>query len=187
MKNFLLIILLALSPYSFAGFFLQYEGGYSSESDNAETTSHSAMRNILTVGAQFGSSGQWAIGQNAVLTSYSMKNSSMSSASTLSLTELGPRFQFYVNETRTIYLSIVYNFYAKGTRGLAGQNQTVSGTSLIFTGAYQLKVTKAFYLGLSLNYHQISLSEASTASVKTDISQSYSHIYPALSISFRFK
>lgn len=172
---------------SVAGLYVQHAFNYNSDSDDSGKLAYSSMRNITFIGAAFGSTGKWIIGQNIMLWNRSVKNDDMSSAASIDLKELGPRFQYFFNESKTVYISGVYNFYVKGKRKVDGTSQDVSGTSFLATIGTQLKISKKFYFGVSLNYHSISLSEKTVDTTTTDITDSMSYIFPAVAFSLRFK
>ena len=90
---------------------------------------------------------------------------------------------------KIVYVAAAYHFYAKGTRkrGSASQEEDVSGTSYFASLGLLLRSSRTFYLGLTLNYHNVTLSESSVGATKSDISHSYTSIYPGIELAFRFR
>lgn len=185
--SFITLLIMTSIPVIKAGLFLQHEIGYISKSDDVETTAMSDMRNLTFIGAEFGKAGRWVIGQSAIFSSISFQNDSMSSITSLSLLELGPRFQYYFNQGKNIYFSFTYNFYTKGTRNITSLAQSISGSSILVSLGAQMKITRSFNFGASFHYHAVSLTESTVDTVKTTISHSYTSIYPTLSLAIRFK
>ena len=189
MQFFIKIILLLtfLIKTAQAGFYFQHSFHYGSDADDVENLESTAMRNISFLGAGFGDNGRWIVGQSIILSNKEYKNDSMTSTSSLSLLELGPRIQYYFNQNKTVYISGAYNFYAKGDREQDGQSQKVSGTSMFFNLGIQSRISKKFYFGLSLNYHTVSIDESTVETTQSTVSHSYTFIYPAVEFSLRFK
>jgi hypothetical protein len=147
------------------------------------------MKNMLFVGASIGGAEKFYFGQSVLIHSYTF-NASSSATGTLSITEIGPRFIWFINDRMTWNFSFAWHPYAKGKRSLTSSSESTdtSGSSMIVTLAYQLPVTKTFYLGASLNYYSYSVTKDTTSSgTSTDVSQSYTHIVPMFDISFRFR
>ena len=101
--------------------------------------------------------------------------------------ELGPRIMYFINKSRTISLSFVYNLYAVGSRTLAnGTNQDATGTSFLINLSYQLPISKKVYLGASYNYHQVGLAKVVQSTTESSTSDTYTYMYPGLEFSIRF-
>jgi hypothetical protein len=171
-----------------AGFYFQHSLSYLAESEDAESLEYTTMRNITLLGANFGKSGNWVIGQSIMSWSRETTNAAMTGESSISLLELGPRVQYFFNDGKNFYVSGVYNFYAKGDRQVNGAaEEEIEGTSFLISSGIQLKVSKKFYFGLSYNYHTLSISKTASGSTTSDVSQSYTYTFPSLEFSFRFK
>jgi len=183
-----LLLLLIFTSEAFGGFYFQHSFSYATETENSESLEYNTMRNYALLGASFGKKGNWVIGQSVYSWSRSSKNTVMTGESSLSMLELGPRVQYFVNDGKNFYISGTYNFYAKGTRKINGGTSTdIEGTSYILSTGLQLKVNKGFYLGFSYNYHVLNISETSAGSVASKVSQTYTYAFPAIELSFRFK
>ncbi|MGB0452544.1 MAG: outer membrane beta-barrel protein [Bacteriovoracaceae bacterium] len=160
---------------------------YETDTDDVTQFEYGSSHYALLIGATFGKSDQWVVGQSFVNWSRTEKDEDSAADGEIALLELGPRFQYFFNTARTIYLAFTYNFYAKGTRNVAGEEYDISGTGMLAAFGAQFKISKKFYIGFSLNYHSVGISEESQDSTKSDVSNSYTMIYPAVEMSFRFK
>jgi hypothetical protein len=183
------LLLVVVTHSAHAGFYFQHSFNYQTDtdSDSSENSKYAAMRNSFVLGAKFGSDGKWVIGQSIIMSSKSIGATSLSSDEEISLLELGPRVIFFFNDSRNFYISGVYNFYAKGDRKRSGASEDVDGTSYLGSIGVQMKGTKKFYFGVSLNYHAVSISESSVNNTQSDVSHSYTSIYPAIEFSLRFR
>ncbi len=189
MCRLLFILFLILSPNLRAGFYLQHSFGHNTttNSDSGENVENSNMRNSFILGAMFGKSGQWVIGQGITHSSSSTEATSLAGAEDNSFLELGPRVIFFFNQAKNFYISATYNFYAKGSRTKQGATEDIDGSSLMGAIGVQMKATKMIYFGISMNYHSISISESTVGNTKSEVSHSYSSLYPAIELSIRFK
>lgn len=186
MKRFILILFLICSFASHAKLYIQTSAGYHTDEDDVNDFTYSTTMLNFFIGGSFGKGEKWVVGQNFVQSARTEYDTSESQENELSLLELGPRIQYFFTVMKTAYVAVVYNLYANGTRTLSGNEQDVEGTSTIFSFGYQLKMSRSSYLGFSINYHSISLSKQTESNTATDISQSYTLMYPAIDLSFRF-
>lgn len=172
-----------------AGLYYQHSLFYNSTTDNADGFNYSTMKNVLFFGASLGKADKIILGQNVIFWNKTHKGTSASNESKISLLELGPRLTYYFNEARTFSVNIAYDPYVKGTRTLAtsSDQEEISGSSIFLSAVYQLKVSKMFFIGASLNYHSVTISESTVSNVATEVSQTYTSIYPAIDFSIRFK
>jgi hypothetical protein len=188
-NTFLAILLLFIFSFkSFGGFYFQHSFNYAVEEENAEALEYNTMRNYALLGATFGKKGNWIIGQSIYSWSRATKNSAMTGESSVEMLELGPRVLYFINDGKNFYLSGTYNFYAKGTRTIdGGVSSDIEGTSYIASIGLQLKASKRFYIGFSYNYHSLNITETSSNSVASTVSQTYTYTFPAVEFSLRFK
>lgn len=184
MKYFTLLCLL-FSLNLFARFEIQTSSSYSSYADGDTKFTFSNMNNYLFIGASLDRAENFLIGNHLGMYSFALKTANND---TLSITEIGPRVNYYFNEEHTLYSIISWNPYAKGKRQAKGAaSEDVSGWAYLigFGGAF--KVTKGFYLGASINYHALSLTESVVSTTSTKITHNYSDIMPMLNMTFRFR
>ena len=183
--KFFVLFCIFISINSYARFEIQTSSSYSSYSDGKTKYTFSDMNNYLFIGASLDRGEKLLIGNHLGIYSIALKSANND---TLSMTEIGPRINYYFNEEHTLYSIIGWNPYAKGKRKAAGgASEDVSGWAylLAFGGAF--KITKGFYLGASINYHALSITESVVSSTSTKVSHSYSDIMPMLNMTFRFR
>lgn len=141
----------------------------------------------LYVAASFNQSNRVYFGQNVMMVNREMKSTGGGQADTISLMELGPKLLIFFNESNTFGIALGWNPYAKGSRTRSGATEDVSGSSMVGAIVIQAKITKKFYVGASLNYHSVTIAEATdTDNTTTEVSHSYTTIYPMFDLSFRF-
>lgn len=183
----ILTFFVALFPImSHGALFLQYSGFYHTHEDDGEQFEYSRTYNYLVVGGALDNKESFFISWSTLLWSKTYKSGSGSTENEISIMELGPKVIWFMDDRKTIYISAAYHPYAKGDRTVDGTSQDVSGTSYLATLGYQLKVSRSFYLGASLNYHALSLSEKTVENTATDISESHTAVIPMLEFSIRF-
>jgi hypothetical protein len=171
-----------------ASLFFQQSGNYMNDSDTSgQKLNYTNLKSVTLIGAEFLKSRQGIIGQNIIYSTRDAKEDYSGKTTSLKMVELGPRIQLFVDEPKTFYFSFTFNPYAKGTRVILGQTETVSGSSFLVNMGYQLKITKSFFAGLSVNYHSLSLTSKTIDTTETKISESYSTIYPMIEFSVRFR
>lgn len=183
----ILFLFLLYSSHAFAGFYFQNSTNYSTESDNSsDKLNFSTTKNITFIGGEIGRKKQAIVGQNI---GWMNRSDSVGGATavTISTLEVGPRLQYFFDEAKTFYMSGAYNIYAKGTRVLAGENQEIRGASYHASMGYHFKVSRSFYLGMSMNYYSLGLTSKTVGTTETKISDSYSSVFGALEFSLRFR
>jgi hypothetical protein len=103
-----------------------------------------------------------------------------------SFLEIGPELLYFLNPQKNFYISFNYNPYTKGTRSITGAaEESVDGTSYVFTIGAQYELSSYFYFGISVHYHNISLSKSSISGTESNITNTYSYFYPLFAMSFR--
>ena len=179
--------LLFTSQTAIAGFWLQPSVHYATDSDDVTEFEYALSHYSFLLGATFGKKGNWVVGQSVVSWTRSETSESNSNDNDISLLELGPRIMYFFGSSQNFYLSGTYNFYAKGTRNIGGSEYNISGSSYIGSMGLHLKTSKKVYIGFSLNYHAVSITESSVETTIEEVTNSYSMIYPAIEVSFRFR
>jgi hypothetical protein len=168
---------------SYAGFFINTSFNYQTESASKETQDFGSMKLSTLVGATLGGKGQFVIGPVLTIQSNSNKTSA---SNTFSSTEFGAKFYFFMGSELNYGIGAGYNISLTGDRVTSSGTEAMQGSSFTGCFTYQFKVAKIIYLGLSMNYHSISLSKVTAGSTTSDDSSTYSYIYPALDLSIRF-
>jgi hypothetical protein len=186
MKRLLTFIALIFATPIYAGFYIQHALTYLShqESIDSDAKTMSGLSNIALIGARFGKNEQWVIGQS--IHHWSLSNKDDPSDRSASILELGPRLQLFLNRDLNFYVSLAYHLFAKGSRTVDGENQDVSGSSILGSIGYQLRLSRSTYLGFSVNYHNFSLSEVTVDNQKEDSSDSVTRLFPSIELSLRF-
>lgn len=185
LKLYLIIFLSTFSLTSSAAFTLQWSTIYVNDEDDSSNFSYNKMNNSVFLAASFDKSQKFYFGQH--LLSFSREFQSGSETVSISTTELGPKFLYYFSQAKTVFVSGSWNPYTKGDRTSSSATEEISGSSIITSLGYHIKLSKKFLLGASVNYHALSISKVTEGSSETDVSQSYTSIYPMIELAFHFK
>lgn len=187
MKITLLLLLFLFSFSAESRVVIELANNYSSDSDNASGTfEYSRMTNQFFLGAAIGKKNRLYFGQN--LTQFNRSFTSDGSVVEVSSLELGPRFQYYFSEENTWHVVLTWNPYAKGERTSGGSTDSISGSSYDIALGYQFKVNRSIYMGATITYHALNISKTTDSSnLESEVSHSYSSIYPLLTLSLRFR
>ncbi len=108
--------------------------------------------------------------------------------STLSGTEMGPRFGIFLGKQQWFSLAVVWHPLAKATYTPAGGTaQSLSGTGYEAELGFAPQVGKHLFAGMKLVYDHASYSQSTDASsVTSNVSYSLSSFLPTLYLSWRF-
>lgn len=173
---------------TFANLYLQHSLLYFTHTDDVSNLDYSRMGNLFFIGASIDGNGNYLLGQSIHLWNKAHTQEEGGEAYTFDMMEVGPRFFWFWDDEKTVYISAAYHFYARGTRKLgAEETEKISGTGMIFTFGYQLRVGQQFFLGASLHYYSLALAEATdNSNTTTDLTETITSIYPVLEFSLRF-
>lgn len=187
MFKYTLILFLVFSPAVQAKLAFELSNNYTSDEDDASNFSFSKLDSRVFLGASLDKQHKIFFGQSLMMTSRSLKPSGRGEEDTVSVTELGPRFSYYSGEGKGGALfSLAWNPYAKGDRKVAGVQEDISGWSYFLSVGYLIKLSKNVFLGATYNYHVLNVTKSTdTANLETELSQTYTTIYPMLEVSFR--
>lgn len=187
MKLLSTLLFVLISTTATANFQVDFGFNYFSDEDDVSNFSYSKLDYRGFLAASLGKTGQLVFGQ--FISQYGREFSNGGVTGTFSVLELGPKFQYYFTGEKTIYMGLNWNPYVKGSKTVSGTTTDISGSSYIINLGYHLKISRVFNLGASINYHTVSISKEtdSTTNVESDISKSYSAIYPMIEMSFRFR
>jgi hypothetical protein len=182
----IIVLLFFIASSAQAAFLIETMSGYSSNTNTtASETSSSDIHNHLLIGASIGQKQRFYIGQNISIISQSIKNSGENKYSS---TELGPRLTYYFNDENVYYVSMGWNPYAKGTVSVSGVSDKFSGWSYMGTLGAAVKINNNFHLGVSLNYHTLSVTEkVNSSNVTSKVSETYNSMMPMITLSLRFR
>ena len=186
MRNLVLFFtLITFTTLAHAKFEIQTSTGYSSNADGKTNYAFTDMTNHIFLGASFDNKDKYVVGQNISIISNQYKVSTTNKLSTL---ELGPRLNWYINTDRNFFVAVAWNPYAKGTRTVSSTTEKISGWSYLLAFGAVLKMGGNFYMGASINYHSLSITEAiSSSNTASTVSNNYTSLMPMLNISFRFR
>lgn len=182
-----LLIFLLIPCSLHASLYIQHSLFYHTHDDDAENFNYSRMNNYLFIGASIDKKKKFYLGQSVHIWSKEHQADSSSQTSEISITELGPRFIWFLNDAKTWRIGGAWHPYAKGDRTIDGENQEVSGSSYMGSIAYHFKLSKRFYMGGSINYHAYTVDSKVVENTEEDVSESYTAIMPMLEFSIRFR
>lgn len=189
LRLFIPVVLLFSGLYSSgvqAGFLIDLSTNYHSDEDNVTTFKYSKLDYRGYLAANVDSKGQLYFGQN--ISQFGREFTEGSTTGKYSVLELGPRFQYYFSGDRAFYISAAWNPYVKGSRTISNEETDISGSSYYINLGWQLKISRVIALGASINYHTISITkETDTDNVETEVTNSYTQIYPMIELSIRFR
>lgn len=169
-----------------AGFIVDASFNYHSDEDDVTTFSYSKLDYRGFLGANLDSKGTFYFGQN--ISQFGRSFSNNGEEGEYSVLELGPRFQLYFGPDGPFYLGFAWNPYVNGTRQVSGTEVDISGSSYFVNLGFQVKLSRAFKIGASLNYHSISITkETDSDNVETEVTNAYTNIYPMIELSLRFR
>lgn len=172
---------------TFAAFQVDMGFNYFSDEDDVTTFSYSKLDYRGFFGASLDSKEKIVFGINFSQFGRDFQNSGVTGK--YSVMEIGPKFQFYFTGEKATFLSLAWNPYALGSKTVASTETDISGSSYTASLGYQLKISRSFCIGASLNYHAISISKETntTTNVETEVTNSYTAIYPMIELSLRFR
>ena len=188
LRLILFVSLISISQVASAAFYMQYSLNYESDTDSGEAQefSYNKMNNSIFFGATLDNTKTFIIGQNLTSWNKTQKKGSSDTESSLNLTEFGPKVLYYFTKYRTWFASVTYNFYVKGTIDTSGTEVEASGTSIAASLGYHYKITTRLALGASLRYHQTTIANQVEDSTSSDVSKTYTSIYPMFELSVRY-
>lgn len=103
------------------------------------------------------------------------------------LTEMGPRFGYYMDKERLWGLFLTYNLQARADYKSGSTDVEWRGSSYKMEIGYRPELTERLHAGMHLIYYTASFSEQLSGSTTFSlVSNSRAIIYPAFTISYRF-
>lgn len=186
--KYLIVLLLIMSPSSFAGFYTQYSLHYDTDSDtgDAEAFQYTKMINSLLLGASFGRRKKLIIGQSFSSWTKQQQKGAADNKSVFNFLELGPKFLYYLTRYKTWFASFTYNFYVRGSSKINNKEATLNGTSTVLSIGYHHAVSDSFAMGLSLNYHDTTITESVENNLSRTLSEKYTSFYPSFDFVMHF-
>jgi hypothetical protein len=106
----------------------------------------------------------------------------------LTVTDMGPKFMYYLNKDKTWVFAFTYNLITKADYTAAGASATeLRGSSMKGEFGYMPMMWERVYMGAKLNYYQASFNEEITGETALDqVSHSRTVIYPTFAMTIRW-
>jgi hypothetical protein len=186
--KYIFILLVIISQNSYAGFYTQYNLHYDTDTDSAdaEEFQRTKMVNSLLLGASFGKRKKLIIGQSFSSWTKQQQKGASDNKSSFNFIELGPKFLYYLTRHKTWFISLTYNFYVRGTSKVNNRDEKLSGSSTVSSFGYHLPVSESFAMGVSLNYHDTTITESVENNLSRTLSEKYTSLYPSFEFVFHF-
>lgn len=154
---------------------------FSSSSDSTSTR----MFADLSLNLDLANKGQFTIGWGYSILNLGDNNGSTETS--FSLTEMGPRFGYYIDKNKAWAMFFTYNLQAKATYDTGSTPLEWRGSSYKFEFGYRPELFERLRAGMHLIYYSAAFSEElSNSTTYTLISNSRAIIYPAFSLSYHF-
>lgn len=109
-------------------------------------------------------------------------------ATTLTITDMGPKFVYYVDKDRTWVLGFTYNLITKGAYTPNGGTQTeLRGSSMRFEAGYTPMMWENVFIGAKIVYYKATFAEEITNETSLEqVSYGRTAIYPAFALTVRW-
>ncbi|MFM6929455.1 MAG: hypothetical protein ACKOX6_13385 [Bdellovibrio sp.] len=178
LSAFLFIMLVSVK--SQAGFLLELNGTYLSDSLKSGTTD-SSTRYFYNVGALFNIKPNLWGGWNYL--GISTSESSNSVATTFSTADTGPYIKWQFGRSQLYSLSMAYNLLSRATYKTGSSTaEAWQGTSFWISFGIMPELGTNLHLGAALNYYSASYTKKTISGSETSASDSKSWIFPTLSV-----
>jgi hypothetical protein len=140
----------------------------------------------VMVGLPLSKKGSWVLGWNYGALSFS--DDAGDGATTLSISDMGPKVSWAMNRARTLVLGVNYNLITKGRYNPQGGTASdLRGTSLRAELGYLPQLGESLFLGAKLNYYKASFNEEVTGDTTlSHVTHSRTLIYPSIALTYRF-
>lgn len=171
----------AVAPVFDAGFFY-FNDAFAY---GGSTSTYNRMFWDIMVGMPLSKKGKWVLGWNYDAFSFS---DNPGTATTLTITDMGPKLLYYMDKDRTWVIGLTYNLITRATYSDGSANTQMRGTSLRAEFGYVPHMTENLLMGAKLVYYKPSLSEEITN--QTQLAQTTNGrtvIYPSFAITYRFE
>jgi hypothetical protein len=186
--RFLLALILVLPFTAHASLLLQYGLNYSSQKDDSKSGKFEESRTFhkALIAASVNGRKTLFFGWNINSWSSSIKQGTGNEDS-YSMLEMGPRFQWFLNDNYNLYFSGEWNPYAKGSRDKAGANHDINGSSIGVGLGYRFRLSRLIGFGAAIHYHSLSVKEEKTNSSVANTSDSVTNLMPMLELTILTK
>lgn len=188
MKRIVLVLLFMFIPtIAMPGFIVQESLLYHSWSDDVDDFSYNRLNNWLFFGAGLNKNNTFFLGYSYYQWSKEHIKSDGADPSKMSITEFGVQLTWFLGDKANWKISGTYSPYVRGTRTLATVDQEIDGKSYIGSFGYQFPIGKTFFIGGSFNYYNLNVSSYTVDDDATEVSETYTDIFPMLEFSMRFR
>lgn len=109
-------------------------------------------------------------------------------ATTLSVTDMGPKFAYYFDKNREWVAAFTYNLITKGTYSPGGGTSTeLRGSSMRFEAGYTPMMWEGILIGAKIVYYKGSFAEEITGQTAlAQVSYDRTVIYPVFALTMRW-
>lgn len=105
----------------------------------------------------------------------------------LTITDMGPKFIYYLNRDKTWVGAFTYNLITKADYSGGGSTSELRGSSMKAEFGYTPMMWERVYMGAKLNYYQASFNEEVTGTTSlAQVTHSRAIIYPTFAMTFRW-
>jgi hypothetical protein len=152
-------------------------------SDNQTST---RMFGDLALGLDVDKKGQWILGWNVGYVSAA--DQSTGSTTTYTVTEMGPKFGYFLDKERIYGIWATYNLVVNGAYSTGGGTaETWRGSSIKIELGVTPPINTEMFAGVKLIYHSETFNESLIGSTNySQVAYTRSFIYPSLNFSMRY-
>ena len=183
--QFFVFLLLGFSSLNVRALTVDTSLFYISDSLSISTnTTNTKILGDLAVTIKLDKKGQWFVGWAY---NYISISESGTTTSEFGLTEMGPRFGYYIDKQKIWSLTFTYNLQSTADYSSGGTSAEWRGTSMKGEVGYTPPISETVHAGIKLNYYQANFSEqfVNTTTFST-ISNSRSIIYPSIAFIYHW-
>lgn len=186
-KSFVTLVLALTPAYSWAAAFV-FDANvfYFSDSFTYADQPNTYQRLMWDVmpGFTVAYKGRFIIGWNYA--SYTLSENPGTETS-LTISDMGPKFVYYMNRDKTWVVAFTYNLITTGTYTSGGTPTELRGTSMKGELGYTPMMWERVYMGAKLNYYQAAFKEEITGETALEqVANSRALIYPSFAMTIRW-
>jgi len=127
---------------------------------------------------------QFLIGWN--YDSMAFTDSPGGAATTLTVTDMGPKLAYFINKDRTWEVAFTYDLITKANYTSGSTTAELRGTAMKAEFGYLPQMWEGIYVGAKLNYYKPTFSEQVVSTTLTKVTDGRTTIYPTFSVIFRW-
>lgn len=150
---------------------------------NSANSAYKRMMIDLMVGLPLTKKGKWVLGWN--YGSYALSENPGTETS-LKITDMGPKFEYYLNKDRTWMIGLTYNLISKATYS-SGSETELRGTSMKVEAGYMPEMWENVLMGAKINWYKANFKEEITNQTSlAQVTHGRTVIYPTFAVTFRW-